>query len=60
MGIEKGWRVWIFTDAEDNNPHSFVSVFGSDRYMHVMTAMTANHVTYDADWWKKVALTGTE
>ena len=52
MGIEKGWRVWVYdTSAKDNNPHSFVSVFGSDRYMHVMTAMTLNHGTFAAAWW---------
>jgi len=24
--------------------------------MHVMTAMTKNDATYDANWWKAVAL----
>ena len=31
--------------AKNDNIHSFVSVFGADRYMHVMTAMTLNDGT---------------
>jgi len=28
--------------------------------MHVMTAMTKNEGTYDANWWKAVALPGAD
>ena len=60
-GILKGWRVWIINVApKNNNVHAFVSVFGADRYMHTMTAMTKNRATYNADWWKDIALPGAD
>jgi len=31
-------------------------VFGADRYMHVMTAMTKNRATFNANWWKDITL----
>lgn len=46
-----GWKVWIIdVAAKNNNIHSFVSVFGADRYMHVMTAMTKNDATFAGTW----------
>ena len=47
--------------AKNDNIHSFVSVFGADRYMHVMTAMTLNDETFDkTKWWKEVSLLGSD
>jgi hypothetical protein len=38
--------------------HTFVSVFGADRYMHVMTAMTVN--AYSATWSAAIAHPGAD
>ena len=66
LELKKTWKLLFASTcntlkAKNNNIHTIVSVFGADRYMHVMTAMTVNDQTFDKDtWWKKISILGTE